>query len=462
MNSFLLILLIILILLFTSKFAKVFFKKEIYLGVLILLKTNKFIKFLDKIAKNKKILYVFSDIGLVIGFGAFGLDYVSKNKLKKVWKRVLLFLISSIVFIIISYFSTKGLFLNNPLISKGFIYFLIILTGVMGLSGFTLGSLIFSAYDIIIKLFLGTVANACPGIGLVIPGVKMPKVDIFIPWYGWIILIFSAVIHEFSHGAILRSLKLKIKSIGVILAGILPLGAFVEPDEKQLKKIKDRDLLRMYSAGPMSNVILAIIFFLLFLAFAPTMTNLSNSIAIEKDDLVYVYSVEKETSICGTSYNSPAYGVFDVNDVIISVNDINIRNRNDLLNATKLDYDNKYIIMSKDTNILETIYLRPNEMGRVGFSVGVVSDPNYIIPKKYYIFKTIYNVLLWSALLNFIIATVNYLPTHPFDGGGMSKVIFSEYLSKKRKIEKRKKIIGTFFGIILILLLILNILPYFF
>jgi membrane-associated protease RseP (regulator of RpoE activity) len=471
MSSILWIILIVAIFILTAKLSKLFFKTDTYLGFLIMIKTRRFIPFLDKLAKHKKLLNILTDIGIVFGFGAFGLDYLYREKLAKkknilksykIIKRVLVFIISTIIFSIIGYFGTLSLLNNNPLITGGFVYFIVILTGIMGLSGFTIASLVFSAYDIVIKLFQGTAGTACPGVGLVIPGVKMPKIDLFIPWYGWIILIVSAIIHEFSHGALLRTVKAKVKSMGFILATILPLGAFVEPDEKDLSKKKNRSIMRMYSAGPMSNVILAIIFLIIMLLITPTISNYSNQLSEDKNDFLYVSSIQEKTEICGSVYDSPSYGVLKPNDKILSINQIPIRSSQDMLNATKLNSNNVFVVKNMDTNKVRIEYLIPNEMGKFGFTLAVQSDPNFKIPFKYYFYKHSLAIVLWTAILNFLIATVNYLPTFPFDGGGMSKIIFSDYLNKKNSEKKRMSKVSRFFGTLIVILLLLNIIPYFF
>jgi membrane-associated protease RseP (regulator of RpoE activity) len=463
MPTILWILIIFAILFIVAQASRKIFKTDIFLGLFIMTKTRRFIPFLDKLAKPKKTLNVLADIGIVLGFGSFGLDYVLKDKLTQNYKRVLLFIISSVIFTYIYYIFLHMMFSNNPIISTSFIYFMAFLSGIMGLSGFTLASLVFSAYDIIVKLFAGTASTACPGVGLVIPGVKMPKVDLLIPWYGWIILIISAIIHEFAHGTMLRTIKAKVKSMGFILAGVLPLGAFVEPDDKQLAKKKNRSVIRMLSAGPTSNAILAIVFLIIYLLIVPGISDYSRSIAIERESYLYVHQVDENISVCGTVFESPAYGVLEKGDLILSVNDRPIRNRYDLMGATKLDFENKFVVKNQETDEEREVYLTPNEMGRMGFTYNVGYDPSYVIPQKYYWYKHILAIILWTAVLNFLIATVNFLPTFPFDGGMMSKIIFEGYLPKKKRDEKKRmKMIARFFGTLIVILLLLNIIPYFF
>ncbi|MBN1275717.1 site-2 protease family protein [Candidatus Woesearchaeota archaeon] len=98
----------------------------------------------------------------------------------------------------------------------------------------------------------------------VLPGVKIPGVDVFIPfWYGIIALFLTIVVHEFSHGVVAAAHRLKVKHSGFVMFGPLP-GAFVEPDEKQLMKAKPKVQLGVYAAGPFSNILLTLILILAF------------------------------------------------------------------------------------------------------------------------------------------------------------------------------------------------------
>jgi len=94
---------------------------------------------------------------------------------------------------------------------------------------------------------------------LVIPGVNP-----FIPvGYGILSLAVGIIVHEFSHGILSRVADVKIKSLGLIFL-VVPLGAFVEPDEDELEKTERIKRDRMFAAGATSNIVLAIILVLIF------------------------------------------------------------------------------------------------------------------------------------------------------------------------------------------------------
>ncbi len=101
-----------------------------------------------------------------------------------------------------------------------------------------------------------------PRNALLIPGINQ-----FIPLvWGLIGLIVTLVVHEFSHAILCRVEGVRVKALGVILA-LIPIGGFAEPDEKELmdeKKLRRIQRIRIFSAGIISNFIVAFIAFFAF------------------------------------------------------------------------------------------------------------------------------------------------------------------------------------------------------
>ena len=122
------------------------------------------------------------------------------------------------------------------------------------------GAMIFITWTLVSTL--PTVFDT-PSVSIIIPGVEMPGSSIYIPFvYGLIALATVLVVHEFSHGIQSVGEKISIKSIGLLLFAIIP-GAFVEPDEEELKNAKRSSRLRVYAAGSVANITLALIAMLL-------------------------------------------------------------------------------------------------------------------------------------------------------------------------------------------------------
>ncbi|MFH1290578.1 MAG: site-2 protease family protein [Nanoarchaeota archaeon] len=84
--------------------------------------------------------------------------------------------------------------------------------------------------------------------------------------YFIIALAVVAISHEFSHGIFARLYKLKIHSTGFAFLGPI-LGAFVEPDEKQMTKAKKLPQMVVLAAGTFANVIMTLLFFGIFALF---------------------------------------------------------------------------------------------------------------------------------------------------------------------------------------------------
>jgi len=94
--------------------------------------------------------------------------------------------------------------------------------------------------------------------------IGLPGLNPVIPlWYGILALAIAMVVHEFSHGILSRVADVKVKALGLLLF-VFPVGAFVEPDEEGMKSMKKWERMRLYAAGPGSNMVVAIICSLMF------------------------------------------------------------------------------------------------------------------------------------------------------------------------------------------------------
>ena len=92
----------------------------------------------------------------------------------------------------------------------------------------------------------------------------LPGINPIIPLgYGIFGLAVAIILHEFSHGILARVAKIRIRSLGLIFL-IFPIGAFVEPEEEELRALPRRDRARLFAAGPATNILLAILFAVLF------------------------------------------------------------------------------------------------------------------------------------------------------------------------------------------------------
>ncbi|MGQ4554328.1 site-2 protease family protein [Halobellus sp. GM3] len=87
-------------------------------------------------------------------------------------------------------------------------------------------------------------------------------------------LLVGLVVHEGGHGILCRVEGIDIESMGVFLFTVIPLGAFVQPDEESQRGVSRGGRTRMFAAGVTNN------FFVTVLAFALLFGPVIGSIAV--------------------------------------------------------------------------------------------------------------------------------------------------------------------------------------
>jgi membrane-associated protease RseP (regulator of RpoE activity) len=101
------------------------------------------------------------------------------------------------------------------------------------------------ALYLLVNSLIGILSN--PGVGQAVrqlgPGsiLLLPGINPLLPIvYGWIAIVIAIVIHEGAHGVIARNVGFNVKSSGLLFFLFVPIGAFVDVDEEQIKKSKAR------------------------------------------------------------------------------------------------------------------------------------------------------------------------------------------------------------------------------
>lgn len=119
---------------------------------------------------------------------------------------------------------------------------------------------------------------------LAIPGLN-PLLPIV---YGIIGLVIAMVFHELAHGIQSRANDIKVNSSG-ILYGVVPLGAFVEPDEEETEKASRKARMHVYAAGITTNTFIAII------SFGIMALMMTSGLACDYGDNAAVYAMTSDT-----------------------------------------------------------------------------------------------------------------------------------------------------------------------
>lgn len=271
------------------------------------------------------------------------------------------------------------------------------------------------------------------GVQLVIPGLTIPL------WYGLIGLAVVMIVHELSHGVTARADGLPLKSVGLVLFFVIP-GAFVEPDEEELKRAPLRTRLRVYGAGSLANIVTALI--------AVMVINLALTPLLQPAGI----------EVAGVVQGAPAFGVLEKGDVIVGINGETIK--------TLEDFE-KAINGTRPGEVITLTVLRNGEEKSLSLKLGAREnnpDKPYIgiYLGQHYTSKVGHEGLIfplffafyWIYILNLGIGLMNLFPLVPLDGGRMLDDVLKEYLPENVVKPVRYATIGV--GL---LLLALNLWP---
>ncbi|MCL4365560.1 MAG: site-2 protease family protein [Candidatus Marsarchaeota archaeon] len=408
------------------------------------------LRLMDRLAgKGRWFWNGLADWGLVLGFGL--LSYVIFKR--DISKKTLALGIASILvmlFVVLPFAILPFSFINIPQVTgkiqsaaaspqqASIDYIGYALYGLSVVGGFVLYvvfSLAYNAASILYAVAIavisslahspnyGPINNSIPGVAPIIPGITIPL------FAGILSLALLLAVHEFSHGVLSRIAKVRVKSSGALMFGIIPIGAFVEPDEKAIGKLNAKLQNRISSAGISSNMLLSLIMFVpMILMYFYVMPNFAYS---------YVY-------VQGTVANSSAYNVIVPGSVILKWNGYNISTLSGLMVAAKRDlpHTNVSIVTNRSSYVLQT-----NAQGKVGVEVN--QGTHFVSSTAEAVAYFLYTFFGLSFLLNFLAAVVNFLPIPSFDGWR----IFNTSIKSKRLVK--------YITLFVVVIILLNVVPWF-
>ncbi|MBU6998080.1 MAG: site-2 protease family protein [Theionarchaea archaeon] len=252
----------------------------------------------------------------------------------------------------------------------------------------------------------------------------IPGVTIKVTWgliIGIIIIFFA---HEFSHGIVARSENISLKSTGLLLLVVIP-GAFVEPDEEEMKQKSVLSRVKVYSAGSMANFLVAA-FFLVLLLSIPRIP-----------DGVQIYE-----TIPGT----PADQIGLEGAIIYQMDGSAVDTYEQF--SQELERYNPGDELTLDTNrgiLTLTLTEHPDEEGQ-GY-MGVY-------PIQHYKYFMILDIFSWISMLNLSVALFNLFPISSIlDGGKITDEILRHYFS-----DTTSRRLSAAFGVIALGILAVNLL----
>ena len=340
--------------------------------IFYLWKSQKGKQLLFKLAKNTRFWEYLSDLYFFLAFGVLGVFFTKWRKPKE---RILLFIASLIisysllliypfVMVILSSMLSLPIEIKESVLSLAMPF--------LGLALSMLIAILYKAFETGISLLGVLLNNASPpesSLVILLPGINLPFLE------GIIALSALLIVHEFSHGILAIVERIKIKSLGIVSFGTLPIGAFVEVDEKRLSRTGRRSLARIVVSGTGSNFIFSIISFALLLAFLYFTAPFSQpSCLLVKDGL--------------------------------------------LIHTEYVKGCNKALLEEKTGLKLE------------GFEIKELSGKGLLRKYKSSLLNFIYTTLALTTALNLIVGLINLLPVPFFDGYLLYKRFFPGYITK--------------------------------
>jgi membrane-associated protease RseP (regulator of RpoE activity) len=430
-----------------------------------MLKTKYFIRTIENLSKHARILELISIWGLFVGFGLAGIDYWVARE-KGCWKRILILIIGAIGLYLLFEYTLKILFLPPalaPLLTISLIAFIL-----LGLGGMSIGILVGYAMLSVSALFSSK--QICPSIFPVLPGVPIPGIGTIVPLIAWVSLGMILVIHEFAHGILLVKYKEKIRSVGLILFGLVPMGAFVEQEDKSFLKRPEKKQILVLSAGPSSNLFTMLIGIVLLLLFVQVTIPINAEINNEFEKTfsgINVVSVEETISLCGIIEEAPAKDKLFEEDIILKINDINVDNINTVIREIRNSDKINFLVLRnglEEEVEIEPYLFEDMNLRRIGVVFGMIPTgyvPPFRIQIISIIIQSITSILFFFAILSFAVGMFNFLPSDPLDGGRIAKFVLLPYFSfLKMNKKETMKFIGRLFAWIFLISILLNLLPY--
>jgi len=321
-----------------------------------------------------------------------------------------------------------------------------------------------------------------PGAYLLLPGIN-PVLPLL---YGWFAIICAIAVHEGAHGIIARSLGLKVKSSGLLFFLFVPIGAFVDVDEEQLKKAKAKVSSRVMAAGVGGNIAVAAVCLIGVLIIVSGLTPVT--------DGVYVYDVVQ-------GMPAEAAGLLP-KDVLVSVDNVRINSTTDLralldnktlgdivqvtvargekwqsqystfVNLTVSENRTVMGVSIGDLTIAERLrnyqtltpdrllmYLVPPALasGLVPFSDSLASFYTHWLGAQWRVFA---NVLFYVWFVNVNLAVFNALPIYPLDGGRMFNIALKSVMRGRGREKLISRITLAVTAALAFVLLMIVLIPF--
>jgi Zn-dependent protease len=307
-------------------------------------------------------------------------------------------------------------------------------------------------------------------------------------------LIFTIVIHEFGHAILARVEGMRVRSMGLLVA-IIPIGAFVEPDEEDVENARGMPKIRMFGAGITNNIVVSLICFgLVFI-----LVGMATPLSVPLVQGVYKDYPAAEAGLPGYSVITGINGIpVESQEEISRIMDATEPGDRIVLTGQKDGVESTYtltleewpeVLGERDSGfmgvyyysapavkehidriaglgILAPLYLTmaPIDVFMQGNSqqlaILVIDTPEQAAwQEPFPLFWQIVQILFWSGWFNLLVGMFNAVPIVPLDGGYIMKEGVERVFERRGWSRYAHRVVASISGFVTLVLILLITLP---
>ncbi|KDE54907.1 site-2 protease family protein [Methanoculleus sp. MH98A] len=308
-------------------------------------------------------------------------------------------------------------------------------------------------------------------------------------------LLLTIVIHEFGHAILARVEDMRVKSMGLLIA-VIPIGAFVEPDEEDVEAARGMPKIRMFGAGITNNIVFGLACFVaMFLLFG-----MATPLAVPLVQGVYQDYPAADAGIPGYSIITGVNGVpVASQEEIAAIMDGTQPGETVTLTAAKDGVESTYTLTlsewpealdgDRDSGFMGVYYY---SAPAVKEHIGNVADLGLLAPlyltiapidafiqgntqqlgillvdtpeqiaweEPFPLFWGTVHLLFWTGWFNLLVGMFNAIPIVPLDGGYMMKEGVERFFERRGWSQYAQKVVASISGFVTVMLILLITMP---
>jgi membrane-associated protease RseP (regulator of RpoE activity) len=308
-------------------------------------------------------------------------------------------------------------------------------------------------------------------------------------------LLLTIVIHEFGHAILARVEDMRVKSMGLLIA-VVPIGAFVEPEEEDVEAAKGMTKIRMFGAGITNNIVIGlacfVVMFLLIGMATPLPTPLVQG--------VYQDYPAAEAGLPGYSVITSINGVpVTSQEEVSAIMDGTLPGETVTLTAEKDGVESTYTLTldewpkelggDRDTGFMGVYYY---SAPAVKEHIGNIADLGLLAPlyltiapidafiqgnslqlgvllsdtpeqiaweEPFPLFWGTVHLLFWTGWFNLLVGMFNAIPIVPLDGGYMMKEGVERFFERRGWSQYAQRVVASISGFVTVMLILLITMP---